>query len=144
MLLVRVFQVLLMRALLRSLPLAAFELLRLALLLGAALALFGLLFAPFSGWGPFAGPSLLAGCREASLGATGPVDAVARLGPAYLRWTSMLLIICGVVGLPLGALSFSFCIKPPSDKTVRDFVGLCLMNVAIGWLLAIFLALSPC
>ena len=34
------------------------------LALGAILALFALLFAPFTGWRPFAGPSALASSRE--------------------------------------------------------------------------------
>lgn len=109
----------------------------------AILALFATLFAPFSGWGPFAGPSPLHGCGGAS-GASGAADAFEGLARAYLASAAPLLIVLGMISFPLGAFALSTGAHEPNPRVVRAWVGACGLPVAIGWVLAVYLGLAPC
>ncbi len=115
--------------------------LHVALGLAAPILLVALVYAPFSEWGPFAGPSPLDGCPAVGAAAF----AGAALGDWALTvaaWAAGVLVLVGVGYLLLGA---ALVAREPRNQ---DYVGglrrAGRAMVALGWVLALWLRLAPC
>lgn len=116
--------------------------LRVASGLAVPILLVALLYAPFSGWGPFAQPSPLDGCPEAFPGALAHATPWG-LALAFASYAARLLMTLGVVGFLAGAVirDLEPCLN---DRPVRGLWRTCSVAVAAGWILALVGGLSPC
>ena len=139
----RLLQALVTRALVRGLAKKA---LRIALWLAAVPTLFGLLYAPFSGWGPFSGPSPLDGCPKADpnplfLLREGTPEELATF---FMHWAQAMLFSLSVPGFLIAAMMLGIGCNYALHLAVIRLLRASLVGAAIGWVLAVCLGLAPC